>query len=118
VVPSAAVMIGRWMILGCAEPVGAMLGVTRDVETLLARLLVAGDVPRFEPEAGDDLAQGGLVRRVVEVATDGVLDAGRIELGDRDAALLASGVQPELHGYTTSISVAPVIASSSSYVVE
>ena len=50
----------------------------------------------------------GLGRRVVEVAADGVGDAGLVERRRRGRALRAGGVDPDLHGcprYSTSSSV-------------
>ena len=121
VVPSAAVMIGRWIARGCAASAASQASRSpgsraRSMPSSLASF-GPGDVPRLEPQPGHDVRElvGG--RRLVEVAADGVLDAGRVQLGHGGAALAARRVEPDLH-HSTSIAVAPVIARSSSYVVE
>ena len=121
VVPSAAVMIGRWSARGWAASAAsqssrwaASLGRSMpSSRASFARATSHGS----RPEAGDDLAELGGGRRVVEVAAHGVLDARCVQLRHRGPALRAGRVQPDLH-HSTSSSVAPVIAASSSNVVE
>ena len=101
-------------------PLVAVVGVARHVDALLLGLLGAGDVPGLEAEPGDDVAQGRLVGRVVEVAAHGVRRrrprrAPRPPRGTCEQAGLSHSSTVV---YSTSISVAPVISSSSSYVVE
>ena len=100
------------------EPRVAVTGVAGEVDALLARLLVPRHVPRLEAEPVED--HGQLVRRgrIVEVAALGVGDPGRVQRVTGGTALGARRVDPDLHGQATSISVAPVMARSSSYVVE
>ena len=78
VVPSAAVMIGRWIARGCSASAFSQrrgTGVLGQVDALLLGLLGAGDVPRLEAEPVQHLGQLGGGRHVVEVAAHRVLDA-------------------------------------------
>jgi hypothetical protein len=98
VVPSVAVMIGRWMVRGDhrGDPGVAVLGVLRERDAGRAALGRAGDVPRLEPHPVEDVGELGRGRRVVEVAAHGVADPGGVQLGGGGAALAAGGIDPDL----------------------
>src|SRR4051812_7430702 len=80
-----------------AVSAGCIAGERCQPGLLGSRLARPGDVPGVEAEPGQHGVELGGGRRVVEIATDCVGNAGFVEGGQRRTALRTCRVDPDLH---------------------